>query len=80
MGDPVLVDRPLERREVGDVALDPGDPGERVVVEQQAEAVEVVGRVERDDARALPHELRDGPRADAAVGAGDEVAMHGAGS
>ena len=40
--------------EVGDVALDPREPGERVVVEQQAQAMEVVGRVERHDARALP--------------------------
>ena len=80
MGDRVLVDRPLERGQVGDVALDPREPGERVVVEQQAQAMEVVGGVERHDRGALSRELRDGPRADAAVGARDEIAIHGAGS
>ena len=80
MGDRVLVDRPLERGQVGDVALDPREPGERVVVEQQAQPMEVVGGVERDDRGALRDELRDGPCADAAVGARDEVAVHGAGS
>ena len=53
MGDRVLVDRPLERGQVGDVALDPREPGERVVVEQQAQPMEVVGGVERDDRGAL---------------------------
>ena len=54
--------------------------GERVVVEQQAQAMVVVGRVERDDrASPSPVELRDGPRADAAVRARDEEAfVHGA--
>ena len=63
--DAALVEHPLERLEVGDVAPHAVQRGELVVREQQPQAVVVVGRVEGDDARPLAHQLRDRPRADA---------------
>ena len=43
-------------------------------VQDHPEPVVVVARVERDDLLAVGEELPDDPRADAAVGAGDEDA------
>ena len=79
----VLVERALERVEVGDVAAHAGERGERVVVEHQPQAVVVVGGVERDDRPALARQLRDHPRADAPVRARHQeplVARHGRGT
>ena len=52
--------------------------GELVVGEQEPEPVVVVGRVEGDDARPLPDQLRDRPRADAPARARHQEAfVHG---
>ena len=74
MRDAVLVDRALERSQVGDVAGDVRDRRDRVRVEQQAQPARLGREVERDDVPPVGDELGRDPRADAAVGAGDEEA------
>ena len=74
MGDLVLVDRALDRGEVGDVAGDVRDRGHGVRVEQQPQPPRLGREVEGDDRLPVGDELGDDPRADAAVGAGDEEA------
>ena len=55
--DAVLVDRALERGEVGDVARDVRDRRDRVRVEQQAQPPRLGREVERDDRPAVGDEL-----------------------
>ena len=70
--DPLLVERPLERRQVGDVAGDELDRGELVGGHDLLEPAAVAAEVERDDRRPLADERADRPRADAAERARDE--------
>jgi hypothetical protein len=73
--DPVRVERRFNGIDVGDVASHRDERVQRLVIEHEAEAVIVVGRVERDDRRALLDQLRDHPGSDTAVGAGHEEAL-----
>src|SRR5205823_12549922 len=70
--DLVFVERPLDRPEIGDVALDERDPLDLVVAHDQAQPLPVTGQVERDDGRLLAHQGPDRPRPDAAESAGHE--------
>ena len=80
--DLVLVERALDRREVGDVARDVPDRGDGLLVQQQPQPARVGREVEGDDAAAVGKQLVDDPGADAAVRARDEEARsaHGASS
>ncbi len=77
--DLVLVERPLDGGELGDVALDDLEPVE-VVAEHELEAVARVAEVVADDVvTVVEHAARD-PGAEAAEHAGDEDSLSHAGS
>ena len=63
-GDLVLVQHPLERGQLGDVAPDELDLG-HVIPEDELEAMPGVAEIEADDADAGVEQRSRGPRADA---------------
>ena len=72
--DLVLVERALDRREIGDVALHQHDRG-FVVAEHELESAPVVSEVVADDRVAVvEHAARD-PGAEAAERSGDEHSL-----
>ncbi len=73
-GDLVLVERALERLEVGDVAAHEVDPV-GVGAEHELEPRAIVPEVEADDARAVVEGGTRDPGAEAAEDAGDEEAL-----
>ena len=72
--DLVLVERALDRGEIGDVALDELDPV-GVVAEHELEPAAVVAEVVADDGVAVVEHAARHPGAEAAEGAGDEDAL-----
>ncbi len=72
--DPVFGERPLDRRQVRDVAGDEGDRRQLVVGHDLGESPPVAAEVVGDDGDTLADERPDGPGTDAAKGAGDEEA------
>ena len=67
-GRRVAVERPLELREVGDVALDAVEHLQLVVGEREAQPVVAVRQVVRDDLVPVVEQRADGPGADGAEG------------
>ena len=70
--DPVLVERPLDGRQVGDVAGDERGGRELVVGHDLGQPASVAAEIVGNDRNALADQRSDRPRADAAEGAGDE--------
>ncbi len=75
---PCSSNAPLQLGQVGDVAAHLGQRLELVGVEQQPQPVVAAAEVVGDHAAAVVEQLADGPGADAAVGAGDQVPLVGA--
>ena len=73
--DPVLVEGPLDRGELGDVAALEHDPAEVLVARDLADPARVRRLVEGDDDGSLVGEVADGPGADAAQRARDQEAL-----
>ena len=72
VGDVVIVHRPLEGSELGDVAGHQRDTGEVVRDEYLAEPASVLPDIESDDREPLADDLAHRPRADATEGTRDE--------
>ena len=70
--DVVIVHRPLEGSELGDVAGHQRDSGEVVRDEYLAEPASVLPDIETDDREPLADDLAHRPRADATEGTRDE--------
>ena len=77
VGDAVLDDHALERREVGDVAAHVGHGAGLVVVERERDPVPVVADVERDDRVPALEQAAHRPHADGAQRARDQDPAHG---
>jgi hypothetical protein len=74
--DGVLVEHLLDRVEVSDVAAHPPEPFDLVLRQGEAEARRLLADVEGDHLVLAIEQRADGPDADRAVGAGDEIAAH----
>ena len=72
--DLLLVECPLERREIGDVAPDQLDAG-AVAAEHELEAAAIVAEVVADDGVAVVEHASGDPCAQAAERPGDEHAL-----
>ncbi len=75
--DPVLLQRPLDGSEVGDVAGDERDGRELVVGHDLGQPAPVAAEVVGNDGDAVADERPNRPRADATERAGDEEPLLG---
>jgi hypothetical protein len=74
--DRVLVERPLDGVEVGDVAAHAGDGASLAWLERERQARRLLADVEADDLVPAVEQRAHGPDADRAERAGDEVTAH----